>query len=211
MKKFQIASYLFFALALLFIILGAYMVVQSLEYVTTYSSPESSSGTTVFQYVVTSSMAYFGFGFVFAGIGAILFKQEQIIALRSAKEADKEEIAEAGKEDAAPIKRMYIGPADDLIEEAEEPVVEEPSPAPEEPPAEEERPAEEETPVEEEHAEPLEEEPAEEEAQVSEETQDPLEEPPEEVPHEEAPEEPSRINFSTDFIRDIFENEKRDV
>ena len=117
-KTFKITSCIFLVLAVLFLIFGIYQVIQSYGYVTTYTSGNAATGSTVFQYVLTSSMAYFGFGFMFLGMSAIIYKQDKIL---SAQRAEKDESVadEISKADAKTGNASTEGISQNLKEDGE--------------------------------------------------------------------------------------------
>ena len=120
-NKKNLLPTVFLILAVIFIIYGIYAIMYSIDYLHTYTTSTSTTLTGTVQYVATSSLAYFGFGFCLLGISFILKKLNDIcddagnqnlvkpVAEASELEIAKTESVEPEIEIAAPeITKDYV-------------------------------------------------------------------------------------------------------
>lgn len=78
-KTTNISSVVFMVLGALFLVYGVYMIITSIKYVTTYTTTATISIGGSMQYVVSSSISYFGFGLLFIGVSIIIKKLNAVI------------------------------------------------------------------------------------------------------------------------------------
>ena len=101
-NKTNLLPTVFLVLAVIFIIYGIYAIMYSIDYLHTYTTSTSTTLTGTVQYVATSSLAYFGFGFCLLGISFILKKlngtcgnDDNQNSIKSTPEASEAETVEA--------------------------------------------------------------------------------------------------------------------
>ncbi len=82
-KKGIIASVILFFFSAVFLIYGIYMLAYSADYVRTYMETSSVSGGKAVQYVLTSSLDYFGFAALLFGCGFIIILTDSALCRKN--------------------------------------------------------------------------------------------------------------------------------